>query len=179
MAAMENKQPTSTGSKSRRCFIAAFENRAIDAQLDEMGFSHGVLLFAIPDLGVLFRCRASGEMIDLEFGAMFALLKFIKDKLKSVGIKEVEILSSNPEFVFSFTGKSRHLDPKSKRMKMLREYSASFKLQVGFIEPHKNKALVRAIDYPSLPKGQTIPILPDRGAGQKIVFKPFQRGLSL
>lgn len=176
---MESTQPTPSRSKSTRCFIAAFENRTIDARLDELGFSHSILLFALPDLGVLFRCRASGEMIDLEFGAMFALLKFIKDKLPSTGIKKVEILSSNPELVFAFTGKSRHLEPGTKRMKMLREYSKAFQIQVGFVESHKNQALARAIDYPSLPKGQTIPILPKHGASQKIVFKPFQRGLSL
>ncbi len=176
---MDKKPPTPNGPNLTRCYIAAFENQAIDARLEELGFTRGVLLFAIPDLGILFRCRASGKMIDLEFGAMFALLKFIQDKLPSVGIKKLEILSSNPEFVFAFTGKSRHLKPGTKRMKKLREYCTSFQIQAGFVDPRKNQAMVRAIDYPSMPRGQAVPILAKPGAAQKVVFKPFQRGLRL
>jgi len=176
---MASPRKTSTTRQPVRCFIAAFENRAIDARLEGFGFSRGVLLFAIPELGILFRCRASGEMIDLEFGAMFALLKFIKDKLADLGIKQVQILSSNPEFVFAFTGQSRHLVAKTERMKMLKEYNRLFQILIGFVEPRKNQAMVRAVDYPSMPDSRSIGLSPDEDKLRQTVFKPFQRGLRL
>jgi len=172
-------KPTSGTRQPVRCFVAAFENRSIDSRLEGLGFSRGVLLFAIPELGILFRCRASGQLIDLEFGAMFALLKFIKDRLKNVGIKHVEILSSDPEFVFAFTGESRHLQVSTERMKMVMEYHAIFQIQIGFIEPSKNQAMVRAIDYPSLPDSRSVGLSPHDDKLGKTVFKPFQRGLRL
>ena len=116
------------------------------------------MMFSIPELGILFRCRAAGPAIDLEFGALFALLRFIQSKLPDQKISKLHIFSSNPEFVFSFTGNSRHLKPETERMKLLTEYNRQFQMAVSFIDAVKNQALVLAVlrARPAAAKGRYV-----------------------
>ncbi|MFH1686587.1 MAG: hypothetical protein ABIE70_03590 [bacterium] len=137
------------------------------------------MVFAIPELGVLFRCCAEGEPIALEFGALFALLRFIKQKLAKENYRQVQVLSSNPEFVFAFTGNTVHLKPGTERMRMLNEYRHHFQLVIGLVEKIKNKALIPAAEYPSMPAGRSVSLKPDTEDKLKPAFKPFQRGVSL
>ena len=158
-------------------YTAAFHNHSIDPALEHRGFTRGMIVFAIPSFGVLFRCRAEGPVVDLEFGAFFALLRFVKTRLTGVRVESLQIFSSNPEFVFSFTGKSRHLSQQSERTRLLTEYSKHFKLSVAFVEAIENKALVSPADYPSLPHGTEISLKPGGEDYEKSSFRPFQKGL--
>lgn len=162
-----------------KCYTAAFHNREIDPYLENKGFTHGMIIFSVPAFGVLFRCRAQGTLIDLEFGALFALLKFVKTHLAEEKVKAVTILSSNPEFVFSFSGNTRHLEPGGERARLLAEFSRQFKLSIAFVEPIDNKALISPADYPSLPEPNEVGFKPDPEDPKKISFWPFQTGLEL
>ncbi len=161
------------------CYTAAFHNKSIDPYLETIGFTRGMIAFSVPDFGVLFRCRAEGRLIDLEFGALFSLLKFIKVRLTDAGIESIKILSSNPEFFFSFTINPHHLDPGSERAKLLGGYSKQFKILVGLVESTKNKALISAADYPSLPSSAVLNLKPGNDDFKKIGFKPLQKGIKL
>ncbi|MFH1373940.1 MAG: hypothetical protein ABII79_09110 [bacterium] len=160
-------------------YTAAFHNHSIDLALEHRGFTKGMIVFAVPDFGVLFRCRAQGSVIDLEFGAFFALLRFVKTRFSDVNVGPLQVFSSNPEFVFSFTGKSRHLTQQDERVRLLAEYSKHFKLSVVFVEAIENKALVSPADYPSLPRGAEINLRPTKEDFEKSAFRPFQKGLVL
>ncbi len=162
-----------------KCYIAGFVNNSIDSELDHRGFCRGLVVFAIPAYGVLFRCRAEGDMIDLEFGAFFSLLKFLQTKLKDEKIKNVQIASSNPEFIFAFTGKSRHLKPKSERMRLVKEYNRSLQLSVAFVKPIENKAFLSPADYPCWPDSKPISFRPITAKPAETRFEPFQRGIKL
>jgi len=161
------------------CYVAGVVNRRIDPILEGYGVCRGMIVFAIPELGLLFRCRASGEPVDLEFGAMFALVKFVEEKLAGERIRSVHIFSSNPEFVFSFTGSSRHLEKGSARMQLLAEYGRRFRISIAYIEPVKNKALMSPADYPSVPVTRSVRLKLDRGDLSKSSFRPLQMGIKL
>jgi hypothetical protein len=160
------------------CYLAAIRNDRIDPELHRRGFCKGMLIFAIPSLGVQYKCRAEGQLVDLEFAALFTLLRFIKSKLKEEGIKRVKVISSNPEFVFSFTGNSKHLTKNSKRWFNLARCKKDLNLAVGFIEPAMNRAFVSPADYPSIPRAVKPIIQPDQFDNEPR-FKQFQRGIRL
>ncbi len=162
-----------------KCYTAAFRNRRIDPYLEDKGFTHGMITFSVPAFGVLSRCRARGTMIDLEFGALFALLNFLKSHLREAKLKAIKILSSNPEFVFSFSGNTRHLEPGGKRAALLVEFSRHFRLSIAFVETLKNKALFSPADYPSLPDPNELNLKPDPEDHKETSFLPFQTGLEL
>jgi hypothetical protein len=161
------------------CFVGAFQNSAIDPVLETRGLTHGMVAFAIPSLGILFKCRVDGDPIDLEFGAFFSLIKFIKTSLKEEKIANVRVHSSNPEFVFAFTPNSKHLAEGSTRKKMLLEYCKGIKVAISYCELYKNKTRTSLPDYPALPDGKRPVLKPDLNDEKKTSFKPFQRGIKL
>ena len=162
-----------------KCYIAAFLNPRIDSFLDKNGFSRGLIVFAIPSHGILFRCRATGGLLDLEFGAFFSLLEFISASLTKERIEAIHVVSSNPEFVFAFTGNSKHLAEGTERKRLLVEHSRRRRLSVGYIEPINNKAFMTPSDYPSVPKGRAIELTLDDKNLDRQTFKPFQKGVEL
>jgi hypothetical protein len=138
-----------------------------------------MVIFAIPDYGVLFRCRAEGELVDLEFGALLSLLKFVETSMAAEKIGAVTVYSSLPEFVFAFTGQSKHLAPEGERMRLLKERTAKLKATVMYIDPARNAALWSAADYPAVPKGQVVKVTSALLDDTRRMFRPIQKGIRL
>ena len=161
------------------CYIGAFKAPLQEAYLETHGFSRGMILFAIPSYGVLFRCRADGDLLDLEFGAFFALLRFIKTSLTKEQIKNLRVLSSNPEFVFTMMNRGPGLEDRPKREKMLKKYCNYFEIQTALIPAHKNQAGQRPGDFCCTPKHLIPPVKPSRRNQSRTRFQPIQKGLSL
>ena len=166
-------------TKAVNCYIHTFANPHMDSYLERNGFSNGLLIFAIPEFGVLFKCRAEGDPLDLEFGAFFSLLKFIKKSLGKERIGALHVHSSNPEFVFSFTDTQKLITTHPERMKALAEYATGISIAVSYIRRLDNKAVVPAADYPCTPANQTPVIRPTPEDSSKTQFKPFQKGIRL
>ncbi len=161
------------------CHIASIINSSLDRQLEKFGFCHGLIVFAIPEYGILFRCRAEGDPIRLEFGAFFSCLRFIKTTLADAKIKNVDICSSNPEFVASFAAGSKYLSEGSERESMLREYAREMQISIQFLSRLHNRCLASPADYPSTPVGQQPILTPGRAKQQVVEIKPFQKGIKL
>lgn len=161
------------------CFIGARILQPSDPYLRRLEVYSGLVIFGIPHYGVQFKCRADGELVDLEFAAFFALLRTITTKLKDEGLRAIEVCSSNPEFVFAFTGKSRHLLDGSERAKLLKEYSSRLAITVRFVHPHENRALASPADFPTLPTNRYVSMTPDPFDYKNVSIKPLQRGVSL
>lgn len=161
------------------CYIASVVNSEIDSFLEREGFGHGLVMFSVPDFGLMFRCRAEGTMIDLEFGAFFSLLKFLKTYLLPGAARSLIVYSSNPEFVLSFQPNSRHLAKGTARELILREYLGDFQIQVAHVDSIHNRCLCSPIDYPSLPGGSEKVLKPNVKTEKKCEIKPFQRGIRL
>jgi len=161
------------------CHISSFVHPQMEAYLEANGFARGMILFSIPGYGVLFKCRAQGRPVDLEFGAFFALLRFIKKSLGKEKIKAVHVHSSNPEFVFALANSSSEVSQNPERKKMLTRNMKDFQITVSYTAPINNKTLVPPSEYPSTPEGQTPPLKPDAGRETKTEFRPIQKGINL
>ncbi len=162
-----------------KCYVAAFHHLEMDPFYEKNGFSRGMILFAVPAYGILFKCRADGNMIDLEFGAFFALLRFLQTQLRNEKIQSLLVLSSNPEFVFSFAGRGRHLKENSARDRLIREHSREFKIAVSYIEPRHNPCLISPADFPSVPRDCDPVLKPNLADQDKFEFKPIQKGIKI
>lgn len=162
-----------------KCYIAAFNNPKIDPFLQSQGFTRGMICFAIPAFGILFRCRTEGGMADLEFSAFFSLLEFVSTKLKDEKISSVQVCSSSPNLVFSFTKDSAQMAPGSARRQLLAKYSKAMTISVAYVKPTENKALLSPAEYASVPTGQTVKLNIDPAELGKVEFRPFQKGVKL
>jgi len=162
-----------------KCYIAAFTNAKMDPYLESNGFSKGMICFAIPALGILFRCRTEGRIIDLEFSALFSLLEFIKSKLENEKVKSVQVLSSNPELVFAFSDKSPHMRKGTARRALLDQYARIMRIAVSYSRPVENRALLSPAEYPSLPVDRNVNLDIDKNELTKVEFKPIQKGIKI
>ncbi len=162
-----------------RCYLGSISRLPLDPWLEERGFSSGMILFAIPTYGVLFKCRAAGEPLDLEFGACLAALRFIDSSLAGEKIDTVQLLTSCAEILYAITGPTRHIAPGSEREKLLAEHRRKRKIEIAFVERHLNRAFIPAANCPSLPVGRKISVSGDWTSSTKFVFKPLQKGVIL
>jgi hypothetical protein len=165
--------------KILKCYIASFINKEFDPVLESHNISRGIISFSIPDYGVMFRARAEGYSLDMEIGVFFSLLEFIKSKLKDQKIKNIEVFSSNSQFVFSFKSDSTIFQPDSPRKILLKSYTSLFKVNVSYIDLFRNLALTSPIDNPSLPLGKSIDLDFSEQELNGLEFKDFQKGLKL
>lgn len=165
--------------KSSVAYVASVVGSHVDPYLTLHQFSHGMVIFAVPDYGVLFKCRAEGRLIDLEFGAFLSLLKFVETSLASEKIGALTVYSSQPEFVFAFSGQSKHLAADSDRMRLLKERTAKIKATVHYVEPRHNAALWPAADYPAVPQGQIVKVTSALLDDSRRIFRPIQKGVRI
>ena len=165
--------------KKTNCYISSFEHRSMDPILAAQGISKGIISFAVPDFGVLFRCQSEGNIVDMEFSAFFSLLEFIRSKLKNEKIQSVQLFSSNPHFVFSFSSYSDRLKEGTAYRQLLNEFTKVMTVSVGYIKPLSNKALISPADYPSIPQDKNVRIAFSQEELHKTEFKPIQKGVKL
>ena len=137
-----------------------------------------MILFSIPELGIVFRCRAEGKLIDLEFAAFFALLKFVETKLSGQKVRAIRVMSSNPEFLFAFTQSGDLSQMTAERKAILTEYRKKMQIEIAYVTPRDNEALVSVANCPPLPASKQIK-LPRNPDSDRPEFKPFQTGLKL
>jgi hypothetical protein len=161
------------------CYISSFVHPHMEAYLEANGFARGMILFSIPGYGVLFKCRAQGRPVDLEFGAFFSLLRFLKKSLSKDNITAVHVHSSNPEFVFALANASSEVSKNPERKKMLAQNTRDFQITVSYTPPINNKTLVPPTEYPSTPEGQLPPFKPDVKKETRTEFRPIQKGINL
>lgn len=159
------------------CYLGSFVRPLEEAYLQANGFSHGMIMFAIPSQGILFKCRAEGNLLDLEFGAFFSLLRFIRTSLPKEKIKTVRVHSSNPEFVFTVMNEGPQLISRHRRHKMFRQYLNQFNVTVVLVPVRRNQTYTAPIDFPSIPKNQTSPLRPRPSENQRARFRPIQKGV--
>ena len=161
------------------CFIATLVRVPKDPYLRSHGLTADLAIFSIPSYGILNKSLVVGSVIDLEFLSFFSLLEHISTALKSEKIKNVQILSSNAEFVLSFTGRLPHLIENKERKKLLVKYSSKLEISVGLVETFKNQAYLPLTVFPSVPADKKDFIKKSMLPARPAEFKRLQKGVIL
>ena len=116
------------------CF---FLGRAEDANGPS---KEGIVSFAIPDLGVVFKTRYFGSFFECEYMSLLALLIFIEKNQETFNQQKIRIFSENPLIVYQINQKgfcSRDLIPH--RDKAL-SYRQKLSYSLEWIPSHENRA---------------------------------------
>ena len=163
------------------CHVAAVTRPLRDQTLAEQGVSSGLVLFGIPSAGILFRCRAEGTTLDLEFGAVLSALRFITHDLKEEKITSVRILSSQPKLVFALHGRDFKTMKKEDwgALSLLAEYARQLTISIEFVPPQRNLALIGVGDYPAMPEGRKLEVNSEWTIAKMHQIKPIQTGVKL
>ena len=118
----------------------------------------GVVSFAVPELGLLFRCSATGSRTDLEFIAFLSFLRFAEHNQEIFKKRELHIFTDFPILMYLMNnGLSSGLEADA----VLREARRAMKYvtyKVKWIEAHMNRAAGSVSDIPDMPADATIKI---------------------
>ncbi|MDD4052936.1 MAG: hypothetical protein PHR28_13705 [candidate division Zixibacteria bacterium] len=115
------------------------------------GNNIGTVSFAIPDYGILFRCRGEGTRTELEIIAFMSLLRFAEANKELFHKKELLIHTDFPFIVYllndaeSATGKMGAVATRA------RQYAKEFIFQAVWVDPRDNRAAAPILDLPDLP----------------------------
>lgn len=150
----------------------------MEPYLEERGFGKGLVLFALPALGIQFKCRVNGEGVNLELGALLTLLQFLKKKLANTKLTRLKVFASDPAFVFSIVHQIKDEGPKGKQYTLLKKYLKNLTLELAIIPLHRNLARLSPQDIPSIPTHVSPAISPD-SEDNRPRFSPLQKGVSL
>jgi hypothetical protein len=100
----------------------------------------GLVSFAIPDLGVLFKTRHFGSPFECEYMSLLVLLAFIEKNPRAFSQQKIHIYSENPLIVYQINQKafcSRDLKPH--RDKAL-SYKKKFSYSISWVPSYENRA---------------------------------------
>jgi len=169
----------SKDSPALECYIGVVSRQSREDFFEVHGFSREVIMFSIPAYGVLFKCCAGGTLIDLEFGAFFALLRFVKTSLAKERIRKIRVYSSEPRFVYALVNRGPLMAARRGRKRMFESYLSRFDIEVRLIPQRKNQASTSPVCLPSTPRGQVPPIRPRTGKQERGRIRPLQKGIQI
>jgi hypothetical protein len=161
------------------CYIASFKRPLKESCLEREGIAQGMVLFAIPSYGILFKCRARGTLRELEVGALLALLRFLDTSLKEEKITKIKVHSSTPDIVFSLVHRRHELTSRQGRQKKLDRHFRKFEIMAAYAPPGRNRALAGPEDLPSVPQGQKSPLSPAGREKRKPRLEAIRKGVDL
>ncbi len=117
---------------------------------DQLANQLGTVSFAIPDIGVIFRSRWTGNLIECQYAALLSLLQFIENNKKAFNSKEIRILSDASVVVYQLTKDSFILKSIEPYYRMVQTYKNKFSFDLRWIPEKENTALNGMIDTPPM-----------------------------
>lgn len=119
-------------------------------QIDPLAKGEGTVSFAIPDLGIIFRSRWSGNLYDIQFAALISLLRFIENNEKIFKGSEIEIHSDAAVVIYQVT--KNPVVPKSmlQYYHAVQQYRSKFPFKLSWVPLRENPAYHGLHDLPPL-----------------------------
>jgi len=112
--------------------------------------SHGLAGFAIPDLGIVFRSRFNGSLLECQYTGILALLRFIdanSDNFKGVSF---EILSDSAVVVYQITHRKLIPGELVPVYRAVMEYQKKIPFKVSWVPAEENIAISGLVETPSI-----------------------------
>lgn len=111
---------------------------------------NGLISFAIPDLGVLFKARNFGTHYELEYISLLTLLRFIELNAKAFQNQKINVLCSSPLLVYQMSENTvcqKELEP---HRNLALAYKRKFNFSLSWVPEKENRAQHGTINLPPL-----------------------------
>lgn len=118
----------------------------------------GVVSFAVPDYGILFRCQAEGSRADLEIIAFLSFLRFAEHNIEIFQKKELRIHTDFPVLVFVMNNKTGTGGGIEAVRREAKKSAKRLRFKVDLIDSKDNRAAGAVGDIPELPVGSDLKI---------------------
>lgn len=126
-----------------KCYVSA-KTLLPDKERKQMG----LVSFAIPDLGVLFKARYLGSQYELEYVSLLALARFIELNIKAFAGQKISIFCSSPLLVYQLTESSLCQKEVEKHRNLAIAYKKKLSFSLSWVPERTNPAHNGMIDLP-------------------------------
>ena len=128
-----------------KCFIAAKTN-----QVDKSIRQNGLVSFAIPDLGILFRTSSLGSYYELEYVSLLSLLRFIELNRSAFENQKIDIYSTSSLLVYQVNQNAFCEKELEKHKNLAVAYKNTLNFSLSWIPQSENRAEKGMLDLPPL-----------------------------
>jgi len=128
-----------------KCFIAAKINHP-----DKAIRQNGLVSFAIPDLGILFRASCFGSYYELEYMSLLSLLRFIELNRSAFQNQKIDIYSTSSILVYQVSQNAFCQKELEKHKNLVIAYKNILNFSLNWIPQTENKAEKGMLDLPPL-----------------------------
>ncbi|KPJ65069.1 hypothetical protein AMJ44_11145 [candidate division WOR-1 bacterium DG_54_3] len=128
-----------------KCFISAKT-----LLLNKEKRQNGLISFAIPDLGILFKERYFGSHYELEYISLLALLRFIELNFKAFQSQKLNVLCSSPLLVHQMSENVVCQKEVERYRGLALAYKKKLKFSLSWIPESANRAQNGMMDLPPL-----------------------------
>jgi hypothetical protein len=118
----------------------------------------GIVSFAVPDYGILFRGLACGSRADLEIIAMFSFLRFAEHNLEIFQKRELQIHTDFPILAFIMSNDAEGGPGVAAVREEARKIAEKIRFEVALIDAAANRAAGSITDIPAMPIGSSLKI---------------------
>jgi hypothetical protein len=119
---------------------------------------HGVVSFAVPEYGILFRSLAKGGRADLEIIAFLSFLRFAEHNIEIFKRKQLNIFTDFPILAFIVNDESRSIPGVEAVRQEAAKKAKVLRFEVVLIDTESNRAAGSADDIPVMPIGSSLKI---------------------
>jgi hypothetical protein len=110
----------------------------------------GLISFAIPDLGVLFKTRDFGSYHELEYKSLLLLLRFIEPNDKAFRNQKLSVLCSSPLLIYQMNENTLCQKEVEPDRNLALAYKRRLKFSLSWVPESENRALNGMMDLPPL-----------------------------
>ena len=118
----------------------------------------GIVSFAVPDYGLLFRCLAEGSRVELEVVALLSFLRFAEHNIEIFQKRELEIYTDFPVLAYIMNNDSVSGQELDAVRREAQKAARKLQFKVTFIDSPSNRAAGSAGDIPAMPIGSALKI---------------------
>ncbi|MCP4580466.1 MAG: hypothetical protein GY839_02530 [candidate division Zixibacteria bacterium] len=110
----------------------------------------GTVSFAIPDIGIIFRSRWVGNLLDCQYAALLSLMQFLEKNKKLLKDDKVEILSDASVVVYQLSKNAFVYKSVESYYRMVQTYKSKFDFKIHWIPEQDNTAYHGLIGTPPM-----------------------------
>ncbi len=101
---------------------------------------NGLISYAIPDLGILFKERYFGSHYELEYISLLALLRFLELNYKAFKNQKMSILCSSSLLVYQMSENAICQKEVERYQNLALAYKKKFKFSISWVPESENRA---------------------------------------
>lgn len=112
--------------------------------------NRGVVAFAVPDIGLMFKGGFIGSQTECEYMSLLTLLRFVEQNPKAFADSRLDILSDAAAMVYQVSGRAPSTSLADKYLPLVQHFRKKMNFSMHWVPQKENSAFEGIYDLPPL-----------------------------